>query len=45
MRFYLVKGSANDGLKFANALNTWPSYNVTFSKSGISYVKALPEAL
>ena len=42
MRFYLVKGSAIDGLKFANGLNTWPSYNVTFSKSGISYVKVIP---
>ena len=43
MRFYLVKGSAIDGLKFANRLNTWPSYNVTFSKSGISYSKVMPE--
>ncbi len=45
MRFYLVKGTANDGLKFANKLNTWPSYKVTFSKSGISYSKVLPESL
>ena len=43
MRFYLVKGGANDGLKLANALNTWPSYKVTFSKSGIHYIKVMPE--
>ena len=43
MRFYLVKGGAKEGLEFANKLNTWPSYNVTFSKSGISYSKLMPE--
>jgi Glycosyl hydrolase family 57 len=43
MRFYLLKGSVNDGLKLANRLNTWPSYNLTFSKSGIGYLKMMPE--
>jgi len=42
MHFYLLKGSAGDGLKLGNELNTWPSYNVTFSKSGISYIKVMP---
>ena len=45
MHFYLLKGSVNDGLELANKLNTWPSYNVTFSKSGISYTKVMPEAM
>ena len=45
MRFYLLKGSANDGLELANKLNTWPSYNVTFSKSGIGYTKVLPDSM
>ena len=45
MRFYLLKGTVSDGLKLANGLNTWPSYDVTFSKSGISYVKVMPERL
>jgi len=45
MRFYLLKGTVNEGLEFANKLNTWPSYNVTFSKSGISYAKVMPENL
>jgi len=45
MRFYLLKGSANDGLELANKLNTWPSYSVTFSKSGIGYTKVLPDSM
>ena len=45
MRFYLLKGNRNDGLELANKLNTWPSYNVIFSKTGISYVKVMPEEM
>ena len=45
MRFYLLKGSINDGLEFANKLNTWPSYTITFSKSGITYSKVMPESM
>ena len=43
MRFYLVKGGVKEGLEFANKLNTWPSYNVTFSRNEISYSKVMPE--
>ena len=32
MHFYLLKGGVNDGLEFANKLNTWPSYTVAFRK-------------
>jgi hypothetical protein len=43
MRFYLLKGGVNDGLELANKLNTWPSYLVSFLKSGITYTKVTPE--
>ncbi len=43
MRFYLLRGGVNEGLELANKLNTWPSYLVNFSKSGITYKKVMPE--
>jgi hypothetical protein len=43
MRFYLLKGDVNQGLELANKLNTWPSYQVRVSKSGIFYTKIMPE--
>ncbi len=45
MRFYILKGDVNDGLELANKLNTWPSYHVFFSKTGISYTKVMPESM
>ncbi len=45
MHFYLLKGSINEGLELANKLNTWPSYTITFSKSGVSYSKVMPESM
>jgi len=44
MRFYVVKGDVKSGLELANKLNTWPSYLVTFSKTGINYSKMMPES-
>jgi hypothetical protein len=45
MRFYLLKGSIDEGLALANKLNTWPSYLVNFSAAGISYTKLMPEEM
>ncbi|MEI6680309.1 MAG: hypothetical protein WCL21_16995 [Mariniphaga sp.] len=45
MRFYLLKGSVDEGLALANKLNTWPSYLVTFSSAGISYTKLMLESM
>jgi len=43
MRFYLLKGTVEEGLALANKLNTWPTYQVRFSKSGFSSIKVMPE--
>ncbi len=43
MRFYLLKGNVEEGLSLANKLNTWPTYQVRFSKSGFSSTKVMPE--
>jgi hypothetical protein len=45
MRFYLLKGTSDEGLELANKLNTWPSYNITFSKTGITYTRVMPETM
>ena len=37
MRFYLVKGDKTEGLNFANALNTWPSYEVKIENNKLQY--------
>lgn len=43
MRFYLVKGDVNSGLNFANALNTWPSYEVKMTNKQLSFKKVNPQ--
>lgn len=43
MRFYVIKGSKEDGLKFANMVNTWPSYIVDLSNKDFSFEKIIPE--
>ena len=45
MRFYILKGNADDGLALGNALNTWPSYEVNITKDGILYERMLPEEM
>jgi len=42
MRFYLVKGDKTDGLDFANALNTWPSYELKIVNGKFQYQQVLP---
>ena len=45
MRFYILKGDPDAGLHLGNALNTWPSYVVNISKSGVQYSRLLPEEM
>ncbi|MBN8850611.1 MAG: hypothetical protein J0H07_02015 [Sphingobacteriales bacterium] len=42
MRFYLVRGVSLSGLRFANGLNTWPSYRVEGGPGGVSYGRISP---
>lgn len=42
MRFYLVKGDKTEGLNFANALNTWPSYEVKVEAQKLQYKQIIP---
>jgi hypothetical protein len=43
MRFYLVKGPAVMGLRFANRLNTWPSYQMEKGLNGFTFFRIIPE--
>jgi hypothetical protein len=45
MRFYLVKGSANDGLQLGNLLNTNPVFTVKEADGKLVYEKLMPENL
>lgn len=45
MRFYIVKGDVNDGLKLGNELNTWPSFRITKKDNQLTYEKIMPEFL
>ena len=42
MRFYLVKGKPQTGLRFANNLNTWPSYIVEIINDNIITTHIVP---
>lgn len=42
MRFYVVKGTAEDGLAFGNNLNTWPSYYLRFNNGKADFSKVTP---
>ncbi len=42
MRFYVLKGSADQGRQFANSLNTWPSYLVRFNKDKVEFSRVTP---
>ncbi|MDR3714643.1 MAG: hypothetical protein P4L51_17650 [Puia sp.] len=42
MRFYVLKGSADQGLQFANSLNAWPSYCVKFREDKIEMERITP---
>lgn len=43
MRFYLVKGSASDGLQLGNLLNTNPVFTVKEADGKLVYEKLMPE--
>jgi hypothetical protein len=43
MRFYILKGSVDQGLKFGNALNTWPSYYISYKDDKLSFRQHIPE--
>jgi len=43
MRFYVLKGDKNEGLEFANHLNTWPSYLVNLSNGKINFEQVIPD--
>lgn len=43
MRFYIRKGSAEAGLRFANRLNPFPSYRVDNGRDGFHFVRVVPE--
>jgi len=43
MRFYLVKGDKNEGLRFANSLNTWPVYEVKAENGKLQYKQILTQ--
>ncbi len=43
MRFYVIKGSKEKGLDFANQLNTWPSYQLTKSDNKFDIEKIVPK--
>lgn len=45
MRFYLLKGSAQEGLKLGNRLNTWPVYIVKIMNNQLVLEKQMPESL
>ncbi len=45
MRFYLLKGSADDGLKLGNRLNTWPSFTVKIQNNQLVLEKQMPESM
>ncbi len=42
MRFYVVKGDVNAGLKFANSLNTWPTYYLKIVDKQLKYERVVP---
>jgi hypothetical protein len=42
MRFYIVKGDVEAGLKFGNELNTWPSYYVSFKGEELETLQFIP---
>ncbi len=42
MRFYVMKGSAAEGLQFANSLNAWPSYYVNFKEDKTAFSRVTP---
>jgi hypothetical protein len=44
MRFYVLAGTAETGLRFANQLNTDPSYRVSKGADGLHYSKIVPSA-
>jgi len=43
MRFYVVEGSKDKGLKFGNELNTWPSYYISYKDDKLSIKQHIPE--
>lgn len=43
MRFYVRKGSAEAGLRFANRLNPFPSYRVENGRDGFHFFNVVPE--
>jgi hypothetical protein len=43
MRFYVRKGSAEAGLRFANRLNPFPSYRVDNGRDGFHFSSVVPE--
>jgi hypothetical protein len=43
MRFYLLKGSVNDGLQLGNLLNTSPFFTVKEADGKLVYEKIMPE--
>ena len=42
MRFYIYKGTSEDGHKLANQLNTWPVYGVSNSDNKVVLTKIFP---
>ena len=42
MRFYVVKGDVNAGLRFANGLNTWPTYYLKIVDKQLKYERVVP---
>ena len=45
MRFYIIKGTAMDGLDLGNRLNTWPSYTIKNADNKVSIEKIMPESM
>jgi hypothetical protein len=43
MRFFVVQGSAETGLRFANQLNSYPSYQVEKDGSMLRYTRVIPD--
>jgi hypothetical protein len=43
MRFYVIKGQKETALKFANELNTWPSYYISYKSDKLFIEQYIPE--
>ena len=43
MRFFVVQGSSEAGLRFANQLNSYPSYQVEKDGSMLRYTRVIPD--